>query len=118
MEKAISEETALTVNLNPRVKSTTIQALAQENKSYSSRPHCPQSSRNVVVMAPVIIAFCPGHYTSGTLPHMDAEFRDRLSKYRNDLLHHREHRIVSSMVDCIEFLLAEDERICEGVAYE
>jgi hypothetical protein len=46
---------------------------------------------------------------------MDSELYKHLSQYKNNLLYYKECRIVSSMVDCIEFLLSESDRLRKGV---
>lgn len=48
-------------------------------------------------------------------PAMDSELYKHLSQYKNNLLYYKECRIVSSMVDCIEFLLSESDRLRKGV---
>jgi hypothetical protein len=49
-------------------------------------------------------------------PPMDSELYKYLNQYKNDLLYYTEHRVVSSMVDCIDSLLSESERMRKGVA--
>jgi hypothetical protein len=49
-------------------------------------------------------------------PAMDPELYKHLNQYKNNLIYYREqHRIVSYMVDCIEFLLSESDRLRKGV---
>ncbi|MGC9519027.1 MAG: hypothetical protein ACP5FP_05135 [Desulfuromonadaceae bacterium] len=49
-------------------------------------------------------------------PPMNPELCKQLDQYRIDLLFYMDHRIVSSMVDCIDSLLNESERMRKGVA--
>ncbi len=48
-------------------------------------------------------------------PPMSAGLYRHLNQYKSTLLYHKDYRVLSSMIDSIDFLLNEDERVRKGV---